>query len=218
MAIKKGDANRLRRAAAEWTDRLLRYPNVFGCGAGQREVGGRRTDEASLVVYVERKLPAEALRSEEMLPREIDTPEGKVRIDVVERLKPHLGVDNAQYRPLEGGCQNLGDREWRLGNAGRGDVRPHRRRRGATHLQSRADADRPTELPPGQHHRVAAGHGLTGRQHQANRAVVQSAAGRLRRESAGARGRRHRCARPHNRCEVPGDRPGEAPVRAAPTV
>ena len=105
MAIKKGDANRLRRAAAEWTDRLLQYPYVVGCGAGQREVGGRRTDEASLVVYVERKLPAEALRSEDMLPREIDTPEGKVRIDVVERLKPHLGVDNAQYRPLEGGCQ-----------------------------------------------------------------------------------------------------------------
>ena len=59
---KSGDASRLRRAAAEWTDRLLQYLNVFACDAGQREVGGRRTDEASLVVSVERKLPVDALR------------------------------------------------------------------------------------------------------------------------------------------------------------
>jgi len=105
MAMKQSDADRSRLAAAEWTDRLLQYPNVFGCGVGQREVGGRRTGEMGLVVYVERKLPAGALRSQDILPREVHTSEGSVRVDVVERHRPYFGDDNNEYRPLEGGCR-----------------------------------------------------------------------------------------------------------------
>ena len=57
MAMKQSDADRSRLAAAEWTDRLLQYPNVFGCGVGQREVGGRRTGEVSLVVRPQSEIP-----------------------------------------------------------------------------------------------------------------------------------------------------------------
>ena len=96
---------RARGAAAEHTNRMLRFPNVFGCAVGQRTVAGRKTGEVSLVVFVERKLPIESLRSEEILPREVLTQNGTVLVDVVERAMPRFGVDNGQYRPLEGGCQ-----------------------------------------------------------------------------------------------------------------
>lgn len=105
MAMDPGDTDRARRAAAEYTDRALQFPNVFGCGVGQRTVAGRQTGEASLVVFVSRKLPLQSLRSDEILPREIITANGRVAIDVVERTPPRLGADNASYRPLRGGCE-----------------------------------------------------------------------------------------------------------------
>jgi hypothetical protein len=105
MSLSPEEASAVREAAAVHTDRILQFPNVFGCAVGQRTVGGRPTGEASLVVFVERKLPLEALRSDEILPREVATQSGTVVIDVVERPVPRLGVDNATYRALRGGCQ-----------------------------------------------------------------------------------------------------------------
>jgi len=105
MSLSPDDAGNARTAAAEYTDRMLQFPNVFGCAIGQRTVGGRTTGEASLVVFVERKLPLESLRSDEILPREVQTQSGTVIVDVVERRVPRLLVDTAAYRPLRGGCQ-----------------------------------------------------------------------------------------------------------------
>jgi hypothetical protein len=94
-----------RAAAREYADTLLRFPNVIGSGVGYRTVGGRETEEWSLVVFVTRKLPKTALRSDEIVPHELKTLEGNVLTDVIEVAEPRLLVDTAQYRPLVGGCQ-----------------------------------------------------------------------------------------------------------------
>lgn len=105
MSLSPEDARIARAAADEYTDRVLQFPNVFGCAVGQRTVGGRQTGEASLVVFVERKLPLESLSDGDVLPREVNTRAGTVLVDVVERPAPRFGVDNGTYRPLRGGCQ-----------------------------------------------------------------------------------------------------------------
>jgi hypothetical protein len=94
-----------RIAVIEYADRVLQFPNVIGCGVGKRTVRGRETGETALVVFVTRKLPLSALRADEILPREVQTREGPVVIDVVERAMPRLLADTATYRPLRGGCE-----------------------------------------------------------------------------------------------------------------
>jgi hypothetical protein len=99
------DANAARAAAREYSDWVLSFPNVHACGVGRRTVDGRETDEWSLVVFVTRKLPMSALRSDEVIPRQLDTHEGSVLTDVIEAEEPRPFQDTAQYRPLIGGCQ-----------------------------------------------------------------------------------------------------------------
>jgi hypothetical protein len=93
-----------RRAAREYRDTLARFPNVIGSGVGYRTVAGRETEEFSLVAFVTRKLPKSALRSDEIIPREIPTSEGGVPTDVIETAEPRLLADTNQYRPVIGGC------------------------------------------------------------------------------------------------------------------
>ena len=59
---------------------LLSLPNVIGVGQGLRETAGVRTDEVCLVVLVRRKVPADALEADQVVPKEI----GGVRTDVIE--------------------------------------------------------------------------------------------------------------------------------------
>jgi hypothetical protein len=94
-----------RAAARQYSDWVLGFPNVTGCGVGRRTVAGRETNEWSLVVFVTRKLPLSALRSHEIVPRELIADDGTVVTDVVEVPEPELHVDTARYRPLVGGCQ-----------------------------------------------------------------------------------------------------------------
>jgi hypothetical protein len=105
MQSAPDDANAARAAAREYTDWVLSFPNVHGCGVGRRTVDGRETEEWSLVVFVTRKLPLSALRSDEVIPRQLDTYEGPVLTDVIEAEEPRPFQDTAQYRPLIGGCQ-----------------------------------------------------------------------------------------------------------------
>jgi hypothetical protein len=105
MQSAPDDANAARAAAREYTDWVLGFPNVHGCGVGRRTVDGRETEEWSLVVFVARKLPLSALRSDEVIPRQLDTYEGSVLTDVIEVEEPRPFQDTAQYRPLIGGCQ-----------------------------------------------------------------------------------------------------------------
>lgn len=51
---------------------LLAKPNVIGVGVGLKRRGGKRTNEVGLVVMVERKLPKSLLRTEDLIPTEID--------------------------------------------------------------------------------------------------------------------------------------------------
>ena len=105
MQSAPDEANAARAAAREYTDWVLSFPNVHGCGVGRRTVDGRETEEWSLVVFVARKLPLSALRSDEVVPRQLDTYEGSVLTDVIEVEEPRPFQDTAQYRPLIGGCQ-----------------------------------------------------------------------------------------------------------------
>lgn len=105
MAIDPEALVQVRRAAAEFGEQVLRYPNVIGYGVGQKTTRGRKTGVPSLVVYVQRKLPASALRADETLPREVVSHHGTLLIDVIEQPLPQLGVDNSEYRPLRGGCR-----------------------------------------------------------------------------------------------------------------
>jgi hypothetical protein len=70
---------KLSDVRARHEDELLRYPNVVGVATGTRTRRGEPTEEACLVVYVERKVPAESLASGELLPAEIEG----VPVDVV---------------------------------------------------------------------------------------------------------------------------------------
>lgn len=105
MAIDPNNLAQIRRAAAQYSEQVFRYPNVIGYGVGQKTTKGRKTGEPCLVVFVERKLPISSLRADEILPREVATQHGALPIDIVEQPMPRLGVDNNSYRPLRGGCQ-----------------------------------------------------------------------------------------------------------------
>jgi len=97
---------RVRAAARLHTDRILRLPNVVGVGVARRRVGGAVTDEPAVLTYVSRKLPLEALRLDERVPRVLDVDGDEVGTDVVEVGEPRfVAVDTATYRPLRGGCQ-----------------------------------------------------------------------------------------------------------------
>ena len=69
-----------RDVRARYEQELLRYPNVVGVTTGIRTRQGAPTREPCLVVYVERKVPAESLASDELLPAEIEG----VPVDVVQ--------------------------------------------------------------------------------------------------------------------------------------
>ncbi len=53
---------------------LLRLPNVVGLGVGYKQVGGARTDELAVIVYVERKAASGSLRDGERAPGVLEGP------------------------------------------------------------------------------------------------------------------------------------------------
>lgn len=99
------EARSARAAVAAHVDDILARRNVVGCGVGRRTVGGQRTDEWAVVVFVSSKLPRESLRASELVPSELQSDGESVRTDVVEAAPQHLLADTTAYRPLRGGCQ-----------------------------------------------------------------------------------------------------------------
>jgi hypothetical protein len=96
----------LRAAVRQHTDALLAFPNVIGVGVARKKRQGRTGDEYSVVTYVSRKLPAEALEPHHRIPRQFEIDDDAVPTDVVEIAEPRfLAVDTSQYRPLQGGSQ-----------------------------------------------------------------------------------------------------------------
>ena len=106
------EARSARAAVAVHVDDILARRNVVGCGVGRRTVGGQRTDEWAVVVFVSSKLPRESLRASELVPSELQGEDEPVRTDVVEAAPQHLLADTAKYRPLRGGCQIMDSGGW----------------------------------------------------------------------------------------------------------
>jgi len=78
--------------------------NILGGGFGRRSQTGRRLDLPSLVVYVQRKLPASELPAERLLPRTMDIGHVTVHVDVLETGPLWAGdVYTSKERPAHGG-------------------------------------------------------------------------------------------------------------------
>src|SRR4051812_16216693 len=103
MAEQSVDRPAIAAALANAED-LAARANVVGGGAGRRTVGGRRTAEPAVVVYVSRKVPREELHPRDVIPREVEGVHGPVPTDVVEAAPMRLALDTSTYRPLHGGC------------------------------------------------------------------------------------------------------------------
>jgi class 3 adenylate cyclase/tetratricopeptide (TPR) repeat protein len=95
-----------RAAARDHTNAVLRLPNVIGCGVARRIVRGRETTEWCLVAFVSQKLPPAMLAADAMVPRELTTPEGTIRTDVVEREIPR--PSHKRPRHDQESCMDLG--------------------------------------------------------------------------------------------------------------
>ena len=53
-------------------ERLLDHPDVTAVDVNHKTVGGERTDQLSLVIWVKKKLPEEEVPRERRLPRDIE--------------------------------------------------------------------------------------------------------------------------------------------------
>lgn len=100
-----GDGVRAAKAANEGA--IFARANVVGVGVGNKVIGGRETDEACIVVFVEAKRPEAELRHRDVVPKAV----GGVRTDIVETgrfaaLRATQAVDvnrTARIRPAPGG-------------------------------------------------------------------------------------------------------------------
>lgn len=77
--------------------------NVAGLAYGRRVVGGIRTDEPSVVVYVLRKVPAQFLPTTRLLPRRLYFGRDFVDVDVVETGPFYAHSFTARERPAPNG-------------------------------------------------------------------------------------------------------------------
>lgn len=105
---------RLNQAKETALDGLLGIPGVHTVGVGYKRCDGRVTDELSVIVYVDHKVPREEVKPEWLIAPEIrffnpDGGEEVVSTDVVERPRaveyPHLadGSLAGKVRPVPGG-------------------------------------------------------------------------------------------------------------------
>ncbi len=93
------DIDRISAVKKSAEGRLLAIPGVHGVGLGAKYVGGQRTREPAIMVFLEKKKPAARLLPHEIIPAEIDG----VKTDVMEAAPPRLHLDDKRYRPLAGG-------------------------------------------------------------------------------------------------------------------
>ncbi|HKE97909.1 MAG TPA: hypothetical protein VKG45_03115 [Actinomycetes bacterium] len=113
------DPELVARVKRDATERLLAIPNVVAVAVGPKLVGGRPTGEPAIRVFVRRKLPAEQVPPDELIPPDIDgvTTDVAVGGDPVPLADPPpvdrtgvihpltVGRDGTTYRPVVGGGQ-----------------------------------------------------------------------------------------------------------------
>src|SRR5436190_8937634 len=66
------DPETIDRVKQDATQRLLAIPDVVAVGIGPKVVGGRATGEPAIRVFVRRKLPADQVPADELIPPTID--------------------------------------------------------------------------------------------------------------------------------------------------
>ncbi|MEF8985356.1 MAG: hypothetical protein V5A51_12255 [Bacteroidales bacterium] len=69
-----------KRAKEKHEKALMRKKGVLGCAVGYKYVGDQKTDEISIICYVDKKKPEEALRKKDIIPRFLED----IRTDVIE--------------------------------------------------------------------------------------------------------------------------------------
>jgi hypothetical protein len=97
------DFDRILAVKQQARAQLLALPGVHSVGIGAKRVGGERTSEPAIVVYVVKKRPLAELAPAETVPPEIDG----IKTDVVEEEMPRLLAlpDTDRYPILDGGIQ-----------------------------------------------------------------------------------------------------------------
>jgi hypothetical protein len=70
----------LSKTKEKYESMLLSYPNVTGVAIGLRQRRGEYTKEKCIVVFVKKKIDSAHLKSEEVIPRELDG----IHVDVQE--------------------------------------------------------------------------------------------------------------------------------------
>lgn len=94
------DIESVREVKNRYADLLLGKKNVVACGVGYKEVGGRKTDELCVVVSVSKKLPAEQLSPDDIVPKVLE----EVKTDVQETgVIKALQARTDRWRPAPGG-------------------------------------------------------------------------------------------------------------------
>lgn len=98
---------RLRQILNAHRTDILRRPNVIGVGIGYKSRAGQKTDDLSIIAFVERKVPAGQMAAAELVPPSLDG----VPTDVIEvgRIRPLLKAEpvadpRSRMRPLQPGC------------------------------------------------------------------------------------------------------------------
>jgi hypothetical protein len=66
------DIDTVRQIKARHESEIMAKKNVVGLGVGYRERGGVATDQLSLVVFVSKKLPVQALSAQDHIPPYIE--------------------------------------------------------------------------------------------------------------------------------------------------
>ena len=70
----------IKQIKEKYEKELMKKDGVVGCSIGYKYTGGKKTDKLCIVCYVKKKKKEEDLKSEDIIPREIEG----IPTDVVE--------------------------------------------------------------------------------------------------------------------------------------
>src|SRR6516164_820631 len=80
------DVERIRAVKRRVAARLHAIPGVHAVGVGAKVVGGKKTDEMAITVFVDKKKKPEELAKEDIVPSEIEG----IKTDVVQKARARL--------------------------------------------------------------------------------------------------------------------------------
>ena len=81
----------------------LKDPNVVGVAFGKKTIGGKRTDELSIVVYVVRKVPKNRIPPSRLIPSRLYLGSDGIAVDVIETGPFYPISFTSNVRPMESG-------------------------------------------------------------------------------------------------------------------